>query len=205
MPPETWSTPNDYNEKRSPCSTTTNGGHNSPIPSRHSPASPPPTSPPWSAHDSPAPPAHCATASDTSSDSPTNNSSSPPTSRPHRAALGDDAFDTAFAEGRALDDDAALAYATRARGERPRRTIGWESLTPTEQEVLNLTAEGLSNKEIGGRLLMSPETVKTHLSHIYDKTGVRTRTALAREATLRATDRSSATEHQQDTGRVSGT
>jgi predicted ATPase/class 3 adenylate cyclase/DNA-binding CsgD family transcriptional regulator len=96
-----------------------------------------------------------------------------------RAAVGDDAFDAAFAEGRRLDDAAAVAYAQRARGERKRPTIGWDSLTPTEMEVVRLVASGLTNKDVGRELLMGAETVKTHLSHVYDKLGVRSRTALA--------------------------
>jgi predicted ATPase/class 3 adenylate cyclase/DNA-binding CsgD family transcriptional regulator len=103
-----------------------------------------------------------------------------------RADLGEQAFAAAFDEGRALDDDSAVAYAARARGERRRPRTGWDSLTPTEEDVVRLTVEGLSNKEIGARLLMSPETVKTHLSHVYDKVGLRSRTALAREAVLRS-------------------
>jgi DNA-binding CsgD family transcriptional regulator len=44
---------------------------------------------------------------------------------------------------------------------------------------VSLVAEGLTNKQIGERLLMGAETVKTHLSHVYDKLGVRSRAALA--------------------------
>ncbi|MBG9357283.1 heme-responsive two-component system response HrrA [Corynebacterium diphtheriae] len=58
------------------------------------------------------------------------------------------------------------------------------SLTPRELEVLNLVAGGSSNRDIGRRLLLSEATVKSHLVHIYDKLGVRSRTsavAIARE------------------------
>jgi predicted ATPase/DNA-binding CsgD family transcriptional regulator len=99
-----------------------------------------------------------------------------------RAALGDEEFDAAFEEGRALDEDAAVAYAQRARGERKRPSTGWASLTPTERDVVRLVVEGLTNKQIGEKLFMSAETVKTHLSHVYDKLGVRSRTALASQA-----------------------
>jgi len=98
-----------------------------------------------------------------------------------RGALSDDAFDAAFAEGLALNEAAAVAYAQRARGERKRPTTGWQSLTPTETDIVRLVAEGLTNKQIGERLLMGAETVKTHLSHVYDKLGVRNRAALAAE------------------------
>ncbi|MBP3089468.1 response regulator transcription factor [Corynebacterium sp. sy017] len=58
------------------------------------------------------------------------------------------------------------------------------SLTPRELEVLKLVASGSSNRDIGRLLLLSEATVKSHLVHIYDKLGVRSRTsavAAARE------------------------
>ncbi len=103
-----------------------------------------------------------------------------------RAAIGDEAFDAAFADGRTLDEAAAVAYAQRARGERKRPTAGWESLTPTELNVVSLVASGLTNKEVGRELLMGAETVKTHLSHVYDKLGIRSRAALATEFAARS-------------------
>ena len=51
------------------------------------------------------------------------------------------------------------------------------SLTPRELEVLKLVASGSSNREIGRTLLLSEATVKSHLVHIYDKLGVRSRTS----------------------------
>jgi len=94
-------------------------------------------------------------------------------------ALGEDGVEAAFAEGRSLDADAAVAYAQRARGERKRPTAGWQSLTPTELAVVRHVAAGLTNKQIGQELLMGAETVKTHLSHVYDKLSIRSRTTLA--------------------------
>jgi DNA-binding CsgD family transcriptional regulator len=96
-----------------------------------------------------------------------------------RAGLGEDAFAVAYAAGRELDEDAAVAYATRARGERRRPAHGWDSLTATEAHVARLAAAGLTNKQIAGRLLMGAETVKTHLGRVYDKLDVHTRAGLA--------------------------
>jgi DNA-binding CsgD family transcriptional regulator len=93
--------------------------------------------------------------------------------------LGPDEFEAARAEGVRLDVEAAVAYASRARGERARPSIGWDSLTPTEQRVAALIAQGLSNREIAAELFVSPETVKTHLAHMFDKLGVRSRAAVA--------------------------
>ncbi|WP_275888165.1 response regulator transcription factor [Nonomuraea lactucae] len=53
------------------------------------------------------------------------------------------------------------------------------ALTERELEVLRLAAQGLSNREIGERLVISSRTVGHHLSHVYDKTGQRTRASVA--------------------------
>jgi DNA-binding CsgD family transcriptional regulator len=49
-------------------------------------------------------------------------------------------------------------------------------LTPREMEVLALIAQGLSNREIAQRVCVSENTVKTHLSRVFDKLGARRRT-----------------------------
>ncbi len=49
-------------------------------------------------------------------------------------------------------------------------------LTPRELEILELIAQGLSNKEIAERVFVSENTVKTHSSHVFDKLGARRRT-----------------------------
>jgi len=51
--------------------------------------------------------------------------------------------------------------------------------TPREMEVIQLAAEGLSNKQIGLALFISPRTVNFHLDNIYTKLGVNTRTEAA--------------------------
>ena len=49
-------------------------------------------------------------------------------------------------------------------------------LTPRELEILGLIASGLSNREIGEKLFVSENTVKTHASRLFDKLGARRRT-----------------------------
>jgi DNA-binding CsgD family transcriptional regulator len=93
--------------------------------------------------------------------------------------LGEEGFNAAFEDGRRLDLDEVTAYALRSRGERARPSTGWGSLTPTEHGVIDQVRLGLTNSQIAQRLLISPDTVKTHLSHIYAKVGVANRTELA--------------------------
>ena len=49
-------------------------------------------------------------------------------------------------------------------------------ITPRELEILELIAEGLSNREIAERVHVSENTVKTHLSRVFDKLGAQRRT-----------------------------
>ena len=67
--------------------------------------------------------------------------------------------------------------ATHRRHAPPATTL--KGLTPRETEVLHLVAEGLSNPEIGRRLTVTEETVKTHVSRILNKLGLRDRTQAA--------------------------
>ncbi len=99
-----------------------------------------------------------------------------------RRQLGEEAFVTAWAEGEALDLDSAVAYASRARGERKRPSAGWGSLTPTEVEVVKLATQGLTNPQIAERLFIGRGTVKTHLAHVFVKLGVTSRAQLAAES-----------------------
>ncbi|WP_131759834.1 FAD binding domain-containing protein [Actinomadura fibrosa] len=68
----------------------------------------------------------------------------------------------------------------RASGE-TRRSVafGIDQLTPQELQVARLVAQGLSNREIGERLFLSPRTIGSHLYRIYPKAGVGSRTELA--------------------------
>lgn len=76
----------------------------------------------------------------------------------------------------------ATAWAERARGEIARiggRPSAGRALTPTEERVAALVAEGRTNREAAGMLFLSEHTVEGHLTRIYAKLGVRSRAELA--------------------------
>jgi DNA-binding CsgD family transcriptional regulator len=56
---------------------------------------------------------------------------------------------------------------------------GTESLTAREREIADLVAQGHSNKQVAGALFLSEKTIEHHLSRVYAKVGVRSRTELA--------------------------
>jgi DNA-binding CsgD family transcriptional regulator len=74
---------------------------------------------------------------------------------------------------------------TRTRRIRHRPTYGWDSLTPTERQVVRHAAEGLTNREIAERLFVSRRTVTTHMEHIFQKLGLANRVELAAETVRR--------------------
>ena len=67
------------------------------------------------------------------------------------------------------------------RGPRHRPPTGWSSLTPAEQRVVALAAEGLTTRQIGDRLHISSFTVGSHLRHVYQKLGINSRVQLTKE------------------------
>jgi DNA-binding CsgD family transcriptional regulator/tetratricopeptide (TPR) repeat protein len=68
----------------------------------------------------------------------------------------------------------------RATGARPRRIAlsGVESLTPSERRVAQMAAEGPTNREIAQALFVTPKTVEIHLSSVYRKLGISSRSQL---------------------------
>ena len=72
-------------------------------------------------------------------------------------------------------------WAAKARAELGRiggRAAG-RGLTPTERRIAELVSEGRSNKDVAAQLFITPRTVEGHLTRIYEKLGVRSRTELA--------------------------
>lgn len=78
----------------------------------------------------------------------------------------------AVVRGDAVIDPAVQHHLVDAVAGRPELPDG---LTPREVEVLALIAQGLSNHEIAGKLFVSEATVKSHINHLFAKTGVRDR------------------------------
>ena len=75
--------------------------------------------------------------------------------------------------------------ASPVRRSSARPVTGFAALTRTESEVVDLLCEGLSNPEIGRRLGISRRTVGTHLSHVYQKLSVGSRTEVVAMAVRR--------------------
>jgi HD-GYP domain-containing protein (c-di-GMP phosphodiesterase class II) len=94
--------------------------------------------------------------------------------RPHRDALDPASAASelrADVRGGRLDGDAVEAVLEASGHRTPRRREGPAGLTAREVEVLTLLAQGLSNKQIAERLVISPKTAGNHIEHIYSKIG----------------------------------
>lgn len=98
------------------------------------------------------------------------------------AALGAARFKKAFGAGTQLDRDGALGLAIGRKvrpDPAPTRDRTGQPLGKREQEVAELIAEGLTNKEIASRLFLSERTVETHVYNILNKLGVNSRAGIA--------------------------
>ncbi|MCG8914539.1 LuxR C-terminal-related transcriptional regulator [Actinokineospora sp. PR83] len=91
-----------------------------------------------------------------------------------RDGLGHDRFDQAVATGRALSFEQAVRCALA-----PAPTRDRSALTRREHEIAVLVAEGLSNRDIAAKLVMSPRTAETHVQHVLTKLGFTRRTQIA--------------------------
>jgi DNA-binding CsgD family transcriptional regulator len=102
------------------------------------------------------------------------------------AKLGTGRFDECAAIGATMDLTATAHYAreqidaVRAQlATRTRRSTAGGDLSRREIEVLRLVAEGLTTREIAGRLFISPKTADHHIQHVYTKIGVSNRASAA--------------------------
>lgn len=101
------------------------------------------------------------------------------------AALGRGAFDVAIKEGRALALGELVDYALSTKRTAPPKQAK-SALTKREREVADLVAEGLSNKDIATRLVISQRTAESHLDHILAKLGFTSRKQIAAWVTGRS-------------------
>jgi DNA-binding NarL/FixJ family response regulator len=90
--------------------------------------------------------------------------------------------------------DWLLSSLKPTRDSRVVNSAGVAILTAREQEVLDLLAEGLSNRELAEALKLSEHTIKNHIFHIFDKLGVSSRM----EAALYAIHNRSKVEQRED-------
>lgn len=107
-----------------------------------------------------------------------------------RRQLGEPAFKEALAKGRTMTAAQALAsHEAFAPQSTPRLLPAWAALgsspaglTTREMEVLRLVAKGLTDAQVAEQLVISTRTVNTHLTSIYGKIGVSSRSAATRYA-----------------------
>jgi DNA-binding CsgD family transcriptional regulator/tetratricopeptide (TPR) repeat protein len=66
-----------------------------------------------------------------------------------------------------------------------RPVCGWESLTDTERSVADLVAQGLTNRQVAGRMFLSPHTIDFHLRQIFRKLDIGSRVDLTRQVVER--------------------
>ncbi|WP_433621992.1 protein kinase domain-containing protein [Nocardia sp. CA-120079] len=94
-----------------------------------------------------------------------------------RRALGARGFDAAFRRGETMGMDAAVGYAL---GEQPPATTHAPTiLTKRERQVADLISQGLSNKQIAAKLVISQRTAEGHVEHILTKLGFTSRAQIA--------------------------
>jgi non-specific serine/threonine protein kinase len=102
-----------------------------------------------------------------------------------RARLTEAEFQAEQAAGRAMSLEQAIDYAqslplepgaSTTRGEKP------GNLTERESEIATLIAQGKSNREIAGELVLSTRTVEKHVANILSKLGLASRTQIVRWA-----------------------
>ncbi|MFE7418072.1 ATP-binding protein [Rhodococcus sp. NPDC057529] len=104
-----------------------------------------------------------------------------------RREAGNRLFDSSFERGAGLPPEEVLLYALEGRSATTPAPDAAPSdiLTPRESEVAGLVSEGLSNREIAERLVISPRTVATHVENVLVKLGFTSRTSIAAWITAR--------------------
>jgi len=104
-----------------------------------------------------------------------------------RVHLGERAFAAAWTQGRAMTPEQAVAAQGQKPTPSPTTTMSSPptypaGLTAREVEVLRLVAGGLTDLQVAEKLVLSPRTVHTHISSLYSKLGITSRSAATRYA-----------------------
>jgi predicted ATPase/DNA-binding CsgD family transcriptional regulator len=99
-----------------------------------------------------------------------------------RSALGDREFDRCYRDGTRMRTEQLVSLALEEKEPEARRASGKRpsgKLTPREGEIAGLVAQGLSNREIASKLVVSQRTAETHVEHILTKLGFTSRSQIA--------------------------
>lgn len=96
-----------------------------------------------------------------------------------RRALGERTFNSALRKGGNLDFAASVAYALGQRPPRHDSTTPVATLTKREQQVAELVAEGMTNRAIAEKLVISQRTAQGHVEHVLAKLGFTSRAQIA--------------------------
>jgi predicted ATPase/DNA-binding CsgD family transcriptional regulator len=100
-----------------------------------------------------------------------------------KAQLSEKQFNQLYEEGKGLSlEDAAQLIQSQGIKEKSRSDERLNQLTKREIEILRLVAQGLMDAQVAERLVLSPRTVNAHLTSIYNKLGVNSRSAATRYA-----------------------
>ncbi|OUS92354.1 LuxR family transcriptional regulator, partial [Rhodococcus sp. NCIMB 12038] len=96
-----------------------------------------------------------------------------------RRALGLKVFEDGLRKGRVLDLDSAIAYALGTTSRPKSLADAPTNLTKRERQVAELVAEGLTNRKIADRLVISQRTAQGHVEHVLTKLGFTSRAQIA--------------------------
>jgi len=96
-----------------------------------------------------------------------------------RQGLGSRAFSAANREGDAMSFESAVSFALEESSATPARVVAPTVLTKREQQVADLVARGLTNREIAAQLVISPRTAQGHVEHVLAKLGFTSRAQIA--------------------------
>jgi DNA-binding CsgD family transcriptional regulator len=86
----------------------------------------------------------------------------------------------ALAEARRVGRELRQLGVERRIVSQPRAKTGWDSLTDSELRVINLIAQGVTNRDVAAQLHLSLHTVKTHIRNAFAKLGINSRAELTR-------------------------